>query len=68
MDLTLFSESKRKSYGNMKSKTLEYIHNEKSDAVWDSFGQFVAKNMKLGKGVWIPKFGQFSFTAMTVDL
>ena len=52
----------------MGSKTLEYIHNEKSSAVWEAFGQFVAKSMRAGKGVTVQKFGQFSFTAMTVDL
>ena len=52
----------------MRGKSLEYMHSEKSEAVWNSFGLFVAKNLRAGKGVWVPKFGQFSFTATTVDL
>ena len=37
-------------------------------AIWEALGQYISKHMKLGKGVWIPKFGQFTFTGMNVDL
>jgi hypothetical protein len=41
----------------MRGSTLQYIHEEKSNAVWSAFGQFVNKQLKNGRGVWIPKFG-----------
>ena len=39
-----------------------------SKLIWDSFGSYIAKSLKNGKGIWIPKFGQFTFTAVNVDL
>ena len=36
--------------------------------IWEAFGTYVAKQLRSGKGVWVPKFGQFSFTGMNVDL
>ena len=36
--------------------------------IWDAFGSFISKSLKNGKGVWIPKFGNFTFTAINVDL
>jgi len=40
----------------------------KSKTVWDAFGQYVSRSMKNGRGVWVPKFGIFTFSAMDVDL
>jgi hypothetical protein len=40
----------------------------KSKTVWDAFGSYVARVMKTGKGVAVPKFGIFTFSAMNVDL
>ena len=39
-----------------------------SKLIWDAFGSFVSKSLKNGKGVWVPKFGNFTFTAVNVDL
>lgn len=36
--------------------------------IWTAFGKYVSKTLKAGKGVGIPKFGQFTFTPMQVDL
>jgi hypothetical protein len=36
--------------------------------IWDAFGSLISKSLKNGKGVWIPKFGNFTFTAVNVDL
>jgi nucleoid DNA-binding protein len=36
--------------------------------IWKGFGSYVAKQLRNGKGVGIPKFGNFSFTATDVDL
>jgi len=36
--------------------------------IWTAFGKYVAKIVKTGKGVSIPKLGQFTFTPMKVDL
>jgi len=30
--------------------------------IWNAFGRYIAKNMKAGRAVAIPKFGQFTFT------
>jgi nucleoid DNA-binding protein len=35
---------------------------------WRAFGSYIAKQMLNGKGVVVPHFGTFSFTAMNVDL
>jgi len=37
-------------------------------SIWNGFGQFVAKQLRNGKGVSIPKFGNFTFSAAQVDL
>ena len=41
---------------------------ETAKVVWDAFGKYIARNMKGGKGVAVPKLGHFTFTGMTVDL
>lgn len=40
----------------------------KTEAIWDAFGQFINRQLRAGKGVWIPKLGQFTFTSKNVDL
>ena len=37
-------------------------------AVWQAFGQYLAKVLKSGKGVSVGKLGNFTFTATGVDL
>ena len=36
--------------------------------IWTAFGKYVQGVIKNGKGVSIPKLGQFTFTPMNVDL
>lgn len=36
--------------------------------VWRAFGSYLAKQMINGKGVVVPKFGNFTFNAAEVDL
>ena len=36
--------------------------------IWRSFGSFIAKQLKLGKGIGVPKFGNFTFQSSDVDL
>jgi hypothetical protein len=33
-----------------------------------ALGLYINKQMRSGKGVWIPKFGHFTFTAANIDL
>ena len=40
----------------------------KSKTVWEAFGAYVSRVMRNGKGVWVPRFGIFTFSAMNVDL
>jgi nucleoid DNA-binding protein len=40
----------------------EKVDEANSKKVWEAFGAYVARNMKAGKGIHIPKFGQFTFT------
>lgn len=41
---------------------------DKVAQIWTAFGKYIAKTLKSGKGVGIPKFGNFTFTPMKVDL
>jgi nucleoid DNA-binding protein len=67
----------------MSAKTSSHSHqliakafNQKATAnsvdnvakIWTAFGKFVSKTLKQGKGVAIPKFGNFTFTHAKVDL
>lgn len=36
--------------------------------IWDALGQYIARQLRNGKGVWVPKLGNFTFTGMNVDL
>lgn len=40
----------------------------KSKTIWEAFGSYLAKTMRGGRGIWVPKFGIFTFSAMNVDL
>ena len=40
----------------------------KSKTIWEAFGSYIAKTMRGGRGIWVPKFGIFTFSAMNVDL
>lgn len=55
-----------KSYGG--GGTLGLSDAQRTKTIWDAFGQYIAKELRGGRGVWVPKFGQFSFTGMHVDL
>lgn len=49
---------------NMKSQ----IDDQTARTAWRAFGCYVAKQLINGKGVIVPRFGTFTFTAITVDL
>ena len=36
--------------------------------VWRAFGSYVAKELRNGRGVAVPRFGNFTFTSAIVDL
>ena len=38
------------------------------NSIWRAFGSYVAKQLRNGKGVCVPKFGNFTFSAPNVDL
>lgn len=40
----------------------EKVDEENSKRIWDAFGAYIARNLKSGKGIHVPKFGQFTFT------
>ena len=56
-----------KSYGG-KIEGLGLSEAQKTKLIWEAFGKYIAKQLNNGKGVWVPKFGQFSFTGVNVDL
>jgi hypothetical protein len=58
----------RRSAGALNRRSVVDIDEIKQEAIWKAFGGLVAKELRLGRGVWIPKFGHFSFTATAVDL
>ena len=37
-------------------------------SVWRAFGSYIAKQLVNGKGVVVPRFGVFTFTAAEVNL
>ena len=37
-------------------------------SIWRAFGSYIAKQLVNGKGVIIPRFGSFTFTAAEVNL
>ena len=56
------------------SKTIVYqaqqpLINETSlNIVWDSLGKYLSRNLRNGRGIIIPKFGTFTFSAPVVTL
>jgi precorrin-2 methylase len=36
--------------------------------VWRAFGSYIAKELRNGRGVAVPRFGNFTFTSTIVDL
>lgn len=38
------------------------------NSIWKGFGSYIAKQLRNGKGISVPKFGNFTFTAPLVDL
>ena len=36
--------------------------------IWKGFGSYIAKQLRNGKGVSVPKFGNFTFSPTLVDL
>ena len=44
------------------------INEESINIVWDSLGKYLSKSLRNGRGVVVPKFGQFTFTAPMVTL
>jgi len=44
------------------------IDDAKVRNVWRAFGSYIAKQLTNGKGVDVPRFGQFTFTAAEVNL
>lgn len=61
----------RKSYGGTPGAGdggLGVSEGQRTRMIWEAFGLYIAKQLRSGKGVWVPKFGQFSFTGMNVDL
>ena len=36
--------------------------------VWDSLGKHISTKMRQGRGVIVPGFGEFAFTAANVNL
>ena len=57
-----------RSYGKFSVEDLGLKENSKVHEVWAAFGAYIAKTIKQGKGVAIPKLGQFTFTSVNVDL
>ena len=37
-------------------------------AIWKGFGSYIAKQLRNGKGVSVPKLGNFTFSPTAVDL
>ena len=37
-------------------------------AIWKGFGSYIAKELRNGRGIAVPKFGNFTFTSPIVDL
>ena len=57
-----------RSYGKFNQEELTFRDESKIQMIWDAFGKYVARNIKQGRGVAVPKFGQFTFTSVYVDL
>ena len=40
----------------------EKLDEKLSIKIWEAFGRYIAKNLKQGKAIHIPKFGLFTFS------
>lgn len=58
----------RKSYGKLNFSHLGYNDEDNQKVVIQSLGRYIAKTLQSGRGVSIPKLGQFTFTSVAVDL
>lgn len=59
----------------MAAKTASRIYSlegvfqdEEMRAIWNAFGLYVSRNLRMGRGVVVPKLGLFTFTAPEVNL
>lgn len=50
------------------SNQTESLDERTVTSIWNGLGQYISKQMRNGKGVSIPKFGNFTFSAPLVDL
>ena len=44
------------------------MQQRENSAIWSAFGAYIAKEMMNGRGVTVPKFGHFTFTASELDM
>lgn len=74
--MTSVSLSFRASNSRLIAKTIEQRTRKGLDAIdeqamrtiWRALGSYIAKQLINGKGVIVPKFGNFTFTATEVSL
>ena len=52
---------------NIRKSTVQ-LDDQTIRTVWRGLGSYIAKTLMNGKGVIIPKFGNFTFTGIDVDL
>lgn len=45
-----------------------FIDDEVIGSVWGSFGLYISRQMRMGRGIIIPNFGTFTFSAPNVLL
>ena len=44
------------------------LSSQENRSIWSALGAYIAKELMNGRGVMVPKFGHFTFTAAEVDL
>lgn len=70
----LSARSGQRQFGALGKDTLDSKENlpvtdeNVQRSIWEALGIYIAKQLKNGKGVWIPKLGHFTFTGLNVDL
>ena len=47
---------------------LKGVTSQSINLAWDSFGKFISNKLRQGRGVKVPKFGTFTFSAPFVSL
>ena len=45
-----------------------YLDETTVNSIWKAFGSYISRQLRNGKGVSVPKFGNFTFSATHVDL